>query len=110
MSAPLHHLDFTMRDFAVIATLQGEVDSSNAGIVQQELVDHATQPVLVLDLSAVEYFDSAAMAMLELVNRTTGLRLAMPRSTIVARAIELTGLDKVIPRFDTVADALAAKY
>ncbi|MFD9099160.1 STAS domain-containing protein [Streptomyces collinus] len=62
MTTPLtltsgRHLDGTAR-----LTVSGEIDMSNAGSLAQALDDH-TGP-LVVDLTAVEYLDSAGLSVL----------------------------------------------
>jgi anti-anti-sigma factor len=103
----LHELHFVERDDVVVAELAGEVDASNAEAVRDELTGRAETRSLVVDLSRTRYLDSAGIAMLEALHRMVPVRLVIPASTIVARAISITGLDGVIPTFASVEDALA---
>jgi anti-anti-sigma factor len=104
----LHRLDFEERGPVVIARLGGEVDAANASTVQAELLRRAANGVLVLDLRDTEYLDSAGIAMLESLRRTTDLRLVYDRVSIVGRAISIVGFDQVLAVYETVDDAVAA--
>jgi anti-anti-sigma regulatory factor len=64
--------------------------------------------VLVLDLRDTEYLDSAGIAMLESLRRTTDLRLVYDRVSIVGRAISIVGFDQVLAVYESVDDAVAA--
>jgi anti-anti-sigma factor len=104
----LHRLDFEDRGPAVIARLGGEVDASNASTVQAELLRRAGNGVLVLDLRGTEYLDSAGIAMLEALRRTTDLRLVYDEVSIVGRAISIVGFDQVLAVYESLEDAVTA--
>jgi anti-anti-sigma regulatory factor len=86
--------------------VHGDVDASNADRLRADLAGLAgpAAPGLVVDLSTVDYFDSAAFAMLDdLLSR---LRLAVviaPGSAVRAAAALMA-----IPLHDSVADARTA--
>ncbi|GAA4455602.1 STAS domain-containing protein [Phytohabitans houttuyneae] len=62
MSAPLAITPSRDADGATVLTVTGEIDMSNAGALADAL-DRAPAPVVV-DMSAVEYLDSAGLAVL----------------------------------------------
>jgi anti-anti-sigma factor len=103
----LHRLDVEERGPVVVARLGGEVDAANASTVQDELLRHAANAVLVLDLCATDYLDSAGIAMLEALRRATDLRLVYDQFSIVGRAISIVGFDQVLAVYESVDDAVA---
>jgi anti-sigma B factor antagonist len=95
---------------ALVLAVGGDVDHATipevrAGVAKATAGD---AQVVVLDLSAVTFLDSAGLAlMVNLhVERPGRLRVVAPMP-IARRPIELTGLDQVLTMFDTVTDALA---
>jgi anti-anti-sigma factor len=56
----------------------------------------------VLDLSAVQYLDSAGIAALDSLRRATELRLVVDPSSIIHRGLVITGFDQLIPVYDSV--------
>jgi anti-sigma B factor antagonist len=82
-----------------IVSVSGELDSPNAatldGILKPVVGEHAEQ--LVLDLSGLNFMDSAGIAVLVgIAAKVDRLRLRAP-SQVVRRVIELTGLSGVLP-------------
>ena len=69
---------------------------------------------LIVDLSAVGYADASGLAVLVGAGRRAGLlggwlRLASPTPG-VARVLSVTGLDRHLATFPTVADAITARH
>src|SRR5205823_5924749 len=89
----IYDLHIDDRSDVVIARLTGEIDQSNAAVVGQTLRDRAHGRPLVLDLSAAYYLDSAGIAMLDVLRRTTNLSLVLAPESIVTRALTITGFD-----------------
>jgi anti-anti-sigma factor len=113
--APLAQLRVEWRDGVPVAAVDGEVDASNAGELGAELRELVTNRslMLVIDLGPTQYLDSAGINLLfslgeELRAHQVVLRLVVDPGSPVARMLALTGLDKSIPTFPTVAGALAA--
>lgn len=98
----------------VVAGVSGEIDMSNVDDLGGELrrVFGAHPGTAVLDLTAVTYLDSAAVALLD--DLAGGLRarravcVVAPRHGIAGRVLALSGLDAVVAVHDTVEDAVAA--
>jgi anti-sigma B factor antagonist len=107
MSDPLHTLVIERRDGVVVATLNGEIDASNADLVRAPLIELAPRRVIV-DLTAVRYLDSAGIAMLDAVRRRTEVRLVIARNSTIARALEITGLTQLMNTYPSVDAALTA--
>ena len=74
----------------------GEVDLANAGELGRALgaLDGAG-PVLI-DLSAAEYFDSAAIRVVFEHAQRRELRLRVPAGAVLASTIAAAGLDQVV--------------
>jgi anti-anti-sigma factor len=90
-----------------VVRLHGEVDLSNAGDVERQLVDAARGiDALVVDLADVGYIDSSGFGMLERLAHQVTLRIVVPNTAVVARAFSVTGLDQVVPVYATVELAL----
>jgi anti-anti-sigma factor len=103
-----HRLELEDRGGAVVAHLAGEVDAANATAVKVELLRRADGGTLVLDLAGTEYLDSAGIAMLETLRRSTDLRVVFDPMSIVGRAVTIVGFDQVLAIYPSVDDALAA--
>ncbi|MFC3965531.1 anti-sigma factor antagonist [Nocardia jiangsuensis] len=98
------HVEVRSVDAAVVVTARGEVDIITAPRLQQALAE-AGSGVVIADLTAVPFFDSAGLNALIQVSEGAELRIAASRA--VHRPMEATGLVKVIPTFDSVDAALA---
>ena len=88
-----------------IVAVSGEVDLSNAGTVGDEIRRHMPESTeLVIDLAAVEYLDSAAIAMLDGL-RESGLaaQLVAPGDSPAGRLLTMVELG--LPLHETRADA-----
>jgi anti-sigma B factor antagonist len=101
-------------DGATVATVRGEVDLSTASHLQSGLRTAAVgAALLVVDLSGVEYLDSAGLAVLDTSAREMhaqggALRLVVSEDSIVTRALRISGLSETIPTFYGFDDAIAA--
>jgi anti-anti-sigma factor len=89
---------------AVLVRLHGDIDSSNAADVMTPLADEALGQTLIIDLSDVQYIDSAGMAAIDTLRGATELYMIAPRSSIVRRALQIVGFDQLVPVFDRLED------
>jgi anti-anti-sigma factor len=112
---PLAQVRVDWREGVPVASVDGEVDASNAGELAAELRELVTNRsmLLVVDLGPTQYLDSAGINLLfslgeELRAHQVVLRLVVDPESPVARMLALTGLDKTTPTYPTVAGALAA--
>ena len=101
------------RDSSVIATLEGEVDSSNATMVRDEILRVMSNEALglVIDLSDARYFDSAGIQMLfELAERLNSrgqtLSVCAPPDGLLRGTLDLFEMDRAIPLADSVEEGL----
>ena len=102
-------------DRVLVARIDGEVDMSNAADLQRAIVarlsNHAAG--LVLDLSGVEYLDSAGIHVIyelreQLEARGLRLRLVVPPDAPTLMALQLTGVPDAVAMHDSVAEAEAS--
>ncbi len=96
-----------------VVVLSGEVDATNSeelyNILESVVLRHPR--LLVVDLSALSFMDSTGLRMLlrssrELDQQGGVLGLAAPQVS-VARVLQLTRADQLIPVYESVADAIA---
>jgi len=96
----------------VVTALHGDVDLATAPAMRAALDDALADapPVLVLDLSGVQFMASVGLTALVVLARDipdgTELRIvASGRATL--RPIQLTGLEQTLPLYPTIEAALA---
>jgi anti-anti-sigma factor len=92
---------------AQVVAAHGELDIENLGPLQQALQTAARHPVVVLDASGVTFADSSFLSVLLSVRQVTDLRIAGAPPQVL-RLLGITGADRIIPLFPTVAEAQAA--
>jgi anti-anti-sigma factor len=89
---------------AVIAHVHGDIDSSNATDIMTSIADEAPGQTLIIDLSDVQYIDSAGMAVMDTLRTTTQLYIVAPQSSIVRRALQIVGFDQLVPVVERVEE------
>jgi anti-anti-sigma factor len=100
-------IDSERRDDQVFIRLRGEIDLSNAEIVQKRLerAVEGCQSVFI-DLSAVEYIDSQGLRLLKrLSNKLRGgatLELIAPPESVARDVLELTRMSDEISTRDSL--------
>jgi anti-sigma B factor antagonist len=98
-----------------VARIEGAIDISNARELGDALLEIGSESAigLVVDLSAVNYLDSAGVRLIlrlanELDKRGRLLRVVGPADAPVRSVLELTAVDRYVPLYDRVEDAVAA--
>jgi anti-anti-sigma factor len=104
----LADLQLSFRDRAVIARVTGEIDMSNAGELREAIAAYTPNDSLgvVLDLTSVDYVDSAGIHMLyrlaeSLRHRGLALRIVIPPESAASDALRLAGIKQ---QADAVAE------
>jgi anti-sigma B factor antagonist len=99
-----------------VVTLPAEIDVTNAGTVREELLavmDHGAA-LLIADLSKTSFCDSAGVSALVRAFRqtaTSGNAMRLVVSTpAVQRVLSITGVDRLVEIFPSVAASLAGPY
>jgi anti-sigma B factor antagonist len=95
----------------VVLTLVGEIDLSNVADVEAQIrhgAEHAGRTRVVIDVTGVTYFDSAAFATFERLARRMPAMLVLPSTAPLHRAVEISGIKEILPIFESVDDALGA--
>ena len=104
---------FSDHGHAVVARVTGEIDLSNADdigtSIALEMPNHAR--TLVLDLSEIEYLDSAGIRLIyrlteKLRSRGQALRLVIPASSPANDTLRLAGVAGTIEILETADQAL----
>jgi anti-anti-sigma factor len=93
-------LSIETRGPVLVARLRGEIDMSNAGHLRDELYAATGNDALglVLDLSAVDYLDTAGIHLVHRLRdglraRGQQLRLVIPTDSLINDTLRLAGLD-----------------
>jgi anti-anti-sigma factor len=109
----LAQINIRNEDNAVVVSLVGEVDISNAADIGSALEGSVPQRALglVLDLSKATYIDSAGVHLLfrlggRLTRRRQQLRVVVPDSAPIFKIVNLAGLGWTVPRDASVPEAL----
>jgi anti-sigma B factor antagonist len=110
----LADVQFSDRERVVIARLSGEIDLSNAESIENAIAEatpnHAL--ALILDVSALDYLDSAGIHLIyklreKLRARGQALRLVIPADSPANDALRLAGVSRNIDTADSLDAALA---
>jgi anti-anti-sigma factor len=111
--SPLARMETRSEGGAIVATVAGEVDISNAADLGSALEGSVPQRALglVLDLSQATYIDSAGIHLLfrlggRLTRRRQQLRVVVPDGAPIRRIVNLAGLGWTVPHDKTVAESL----
>jgi len=109
----LAHLAFEEQGRVVVARVAGEVDLSNAGDLQQSMLDAVpnTAEGMVVDLSVVSYLDSSGIRMLGEIGERLGWReqrfaVVAPTGSRVRSVLTIAGAESVVPVEDSLDTAL----
>ena len=99
-----------------VVTLPEEIDITNAGTVQDELLAALNQSAILLiaDMSRTNFCDSSGVSTMVRVFRQavasgSGLRLVVS-TPAVQRVLSITGVDRLVDVFPSVAASLAGPY
>ena len=97
-----------------VVTAPAEIDITTSGQLQAVLSDWRTRghATVVVDMTGTQFCDSAGLMELVRAHRRAvphggGLRLVISPDTAILRVFTLIGLDRVIPRFASLEQALA---
>jgi anti-sigma B factor antagonist len=95
-----------------VVTAPEEVDIANAGLLQQALAEaaRAGQVLVVVDMTRTRFCDSTGLNALVAADRRARaeggeVRLVITGEAVV-RVVELTGVDRVIPIYASLEEAL----
>jgi anti-sigma B factor antagonist len=97
-------------DGMAVLALSGELDLASAPVLERELtaVDGVSQ-ALIVDLTDCGFVDSTGLAVLVRAVEADGRTVALVNpAPPVRRLFDVTAIEKLIPIFDTVADARTA--
>jgi anti-anti-sigma factor len=110
----LADLDMNVHDGLLLARVAGEIDLSNAGAIRSSLMREMSNDLLglVLDLTDVEYLDSAGIRVIyelreDLATRGQEMRLVVPEGSLVSRTLELVDASSAVGYAPNADSALA---
>lgn len=110
----LADLEVTNTQGIALARIAGEVDMSNADELHKALASAmpTDASAMVLDLTGVDYLDSAGIRMIYMLSedlqaRRRQLHVVVPSSSMVADVLRLAGVSEHIGAVETVDEALA---
>lgn len=111
----LADVQLTYRGRILIARVRGEIDMSNAGELRTAVTRATPTDALglVLDLSDVDYLDSAGIHLLyrlgdSLRNRGQTLRVVVPPDSPAGDALRLAGIKRHVDVVEQLDDAIRA--
>jgi anti-anti-sigma factor len=111
----LGDVQLELRDSVLIARLTGEVDLSNARGIEEAIAIATPNHTMsvVVDLSQLDYLDSAGIQLLyrlreQLHVRGQDLRLVLPTDSPAADALKLAGVIEQLRASDTLQEALGS--
>jgi anti-sigma B factor antagonist len=97
-----------------VVTAPAEIDITNAGCLREVLLQAAGRghPMVVVDMTGTTFCDSAGLHTLvrarkRVMAQGNELRLVVPAHGGVRRILTLTGLDRFLPCFTSLEEALA---
>ena len=95
-------------DRSTVVRLIGEIDASNATLIDSELraIAKAGGNVLLVDLNALDYVDSAGIATLERTTNDLQCRIVISRDAIVYQALNVVGFNQGHELHGSVSEAL----
>ncbi len=111
---PQRDLTLTMgtNNGATVIRVAGELDLSTIAAFDAEIQDSLRASHVIIELSECTFLDSSALRSLVHANRAANdveSRLAIVAPSQPARRVlDVSGLDRVIPVFDTIAEAVTA--
>ena len=97
-----------------VITAPAEIDTTTAGQLRAILLEWHTRghATVVVDMTGTQFCDSAGLRELVRAHKRAraedgGLRLVLPADGAVLRVVSFTGLDRLIPHFAALEQALA---
>jgi anti-sigma B factor antagonist len=115
VTLPLADVSFSSDGDIVVASLRGEIDMSNAGELGETIGRALTNDTmaLVLDLTAVEYVDSAGIHVIyelheRLRTRGQDIRVVIAPDALIAEALRLADVPRAVGAAESVEAALVS--
>lgn len=110
----LADVQFSSRAVGVVASISGEIDLSNADDLGKALeAAPGNSPGLIVDLSGVEYLDSAGIHLIYRLRESLNARkktlvLVVPTRSPSHDALRLAGVAQHVETVETLDDALSS--
>jgi anti-anti-sigma factor len=110
MQSPLAQLTIEWHEKVCLFLITGEIDRSNSVELSESISKTAAEAACaIINVSGLEYLDSAALTMVhELAEVTTRkLILVAPTGSRARRLLEIAGMDTILTIAETTEEALA---
>ncbi len=109
----LADVELIARDGVWIASVRGEIDLSNADLTLRTLMDVVDEDAdgLIVDLSGLDYLDSAGVRLLFKLGRAVSesggsLRAVVPQDAQIRRVLELADVEQMLVLDETTDAAI----
>jgi anti-sigma B factor antagonist len=108
-------ISVTVREFGagtcVVVYVAGEADLTTTALSDVLTAEAAKKPdLLLVDLSALQFIDSTALRMIITahlhVQRDGGTLALVHPAPVIARVVQLMGVDQLMPVYDSVDEAI----
>jgi anti-anti-sigma factor len=101
LAEPLARVEREAGEGVVFAVLSGEIDLSNAAVVEEQILATGPDDALAVDLANLTYLDSSGLAMLSRIAERLGaddrpMCVVVPVGVPTRRLFELVGLDDTL--------------
>jgi anti-anti-sigma factor len=95
-------------DRCTVVRLIGEIDMSNAASIDGELrtIAVAARNILIVDLNALEYIDSAGLAAMEHLATETGCSMVIAEDATIYQTLNVVGFSSGHKHYGSVQQAL----
>jgi anti-sigma B factor antagonist len=109
-------LSVTVQEFGdgscTVVHVAGEADLTTTSLSDVLTAEAAKKPdLLLVDLSALQFIDSTALRMIITahlrVQRNGGTLALVHPAPVIARVVQLMGVDQLMPVYDSVDEAIA---
>jgi anti-anti-sigma factor len=110
MQTPLAHLNIKWHGATCVVSVTGEIDRSNSDHLSESITQSTEEALcLVVDVSELQYLDSAALTMVHQLAEVSTRRflLVALAGSRARRLLEIAGMDTILVIVETIDAALA---
>ena len=107
MTPDLCTIETRHTDQSTVVRLIGEIDASNATSIDGEVraIAASARNILIVDLNALEYIDSAGLAAVEGLTNDTGCRVVIGEDATIYQTLKVVGFNTGHDLYGFVQDA-----
>lgn len=108
-------IEFQKKAFTLIVKIQGEIDHHCAAMLKEKIereFQRSDAKNLIFDFEAVTFMDSSGIGMVigryKSVLSVGGKTVVVNANERVSKIFQMAGMQKIIPQYDTIMEALEA--